>query len=175
MTLAPALESRVRADSGVAGHIRGRRFPAQKVTYVVLGLGVLGLVLFPVVMLVLQSLNVGVPSQIVPTVLGFTNFTAGTLTPTVLWQTLLVAALATVGALVIGTGLAWVVTRTDVPGRALIERLAQVPYYISPIVGALASGRCSRRRARDFSTRSSVRSVDPQLCSTHTPRGASHG
>ncbi len=49
-----------------------------------------------------------------------------------------VATAATAGGTVLGTALAWLVARTDVPGRAAWRTLLLVPYMIPPFIGALA-------------------------------------
>ncbi len=41
-------------------------------------------------------------------------------------------------ALVFGFVMAWILTRTNVPGRARFEQLMAVPYYVTPLLGALA-------------------------------------
>ena len=41
-------------------------------------------------------------------------------------------------ALVFGFVMAWILTRTNVPGRHLFEQLMAVPYYLTPLLGALA-------------------------------------
>ncbi len=48
--------------------------------------------------------------------------------------------MATVMAVVFGFTLAWILTRTAIPGRAMLERLMELPYYMTPLVGALAWG-----------------------------------
>ena len=58
----------------------------------------------------------------------------------VLVNTLLVAFGATIMAVVIGFVLAWILTRTNIPGRARLERLMELPYYMTPLVGAMAWG-----------------------------------
>ena len=58
----------------------------------------------------------------------------------VLWNTAFVAGLATVMAVGFGLLLAWILTRTAIPGRARLERLMELPYYMTPLVGALAWG-----------------------------------
>jgi iron(III) transport system permease protein len=56
----------------------------------------------------------------------------------VLVNTAVIAVMATVMAIVIGFSLAWILTRTNVPGREKLERLMELPYYMTPLVGALA-------------------------------------
>ena len=41
-------------------------------------------------------------------------------------------------ALVFGFLMAWILTRTNVPGRRMFEQLMTVPYYLTPLLGALA-------------------------------------
>ena len=54
------------------------------------------------------------------------------------WNTVVIAVMATVMAILIGFTLAWILTRTNVPGREKLERLMELPYYMTPLVGALA-------------------------------------
>ena len=54
------------------------------------------------------------------------------------WNTVVIAVMATVMAILIGFTLAWILTRTNVPGRDKLERLMELPYYMTPLVGALA-------------------------------------
>lgn len=49
-----------------------------------------------------------------------------------------VAISTTLGATVIGTLAAWVVTRTDVPGRSFLRAAFVLPFIIPPFIGALA-------------------------------------
>lgn len=53
-------------------------------------------------------------------------------------NTLFCGACTTVLSLVLGTSMAWIVTRTDIPGRGWFETLNLVPFFMSPYVGALA-------------------------------------
>ena len=55
-----------------------------------------------------------------------------------LGNTLFCGVCTTLLSLVLGTCMAWIVTRTDVPGRNLFEMLNLVPFFMSPYVGALA-------------------------------------
>ncbi len=56
----------------------------------------------------------------------------------VLGQTLWVCGLATVGATALGTGLAWVIARTDLPGKGFWRTVVLLPYMIPPFIGAIA-------------------------------------
>jgi iron(III) transport system permease protein len=41
-------------------------------------------------------------------------------------------------AVLFGFVVAWILTRTKVPGSTRLERLMELPYYMTPLVGALA-------------------------------------
>src|SRR5215475_14117674 len=97
------------------------------------------LVLLPLVFLVEESLNVGDPMAFPPREYGFRNFVAiFDEDINVLFNTVIIAVVATIMAILIGFTLAWILTRTSVPGRVLLERLMELPYYMTPLVGALA-------------------------------------
>jgi iron(III) transport system permease protein len=97
------------------------------------------LVLLPLVFLVEESLNVGDPMAFPPREFGLKNYVAiFDEDINVLFNTLIIAVMATIMAILIGFTLAWILTRTNVPGRELLERLMELPYYMTPLVGALA-------------------------------------
>jgi iron(III) transport system permease protein len=96
------------------------------------------LVLYPVFFLLQAALDVGDPQVRPPTAYGFGNFNGIFQYPQILLNTLTVSVAATVMALVFGFVMAWILTRTNVPGRHLFEQLMAVPYYLTPLLGALA-------------------------------------
>jgi iron(III) transport system permease protein len=98
------------------------------------------LVLYPVVFIVAESFNAGEPGVFPPEAVGLRNFAAISEDVDVLANTLLVAGVATVIAVTIGFVLAWILTRTNIPGRGRLERLMELPYYMTPLVGAMAWG-----------------------------------
>ncbi len=53
-------------------------------------------------------------------------------------HTITLSLVTTVGAALLGTCLAWLVARTDMPGRRVMETLLVVPILISPLLTALA-------------------------------------
>lgn len=53
-------------------------------------------------------------------------------------NTLVAGAGATLFSAVLGTALAWIVARTDLPGRRWFESLNLVPFFLSPYVGAMS-------------------------------------
>src|SRR3954468_18588697 len=96
------------------------------------------LVLYPVFFLLQAALDIGDPQVRPPTAYGLDNFSGLFQYPQILLNTLTVSIAATVMALVFGFVMAWILTRTNVPGRHLFEQLMAVPYYLTPLLGALA-------------------------------------
>jgi iron(III) transport system permease protein len=56
----------------------------------------------------------------------------------VLWNSLYVSLWTTAAGSLIGTGLAFLVARTDLPGRRVFRTALMLPYLIPPFIGALA-------------------------------------
>ena len=57
----------------------------------------------------------------------------------ILWliaRTMLLAALATLWAMILGLPPAWILTRTDLPGRRMLLAVAVLPLAIPPYIGA---------------------------------------
>jgi iron(III) transport system permease protein len=98
------------------------------------------LVIYPVFFLVTESLNLGESGLFPPEEMGFGNYANMIHDAKVLWNTAFVAGISTIMAILIGLVLAWILTRTAIPGRARLERLMELPYYMTPLVGALAWG-----------------------------------
>src|SRR4051812_35932046 len=96
------------------------------------------LVLYPVAYLLQAALNVGDPEARPPTAYGLDNYGGLLNYPQIALNTLSVSLAATVMALVLGFLMAWILTRTNVPGRKVFEQLMVVPYYLTPLLGALA-------------------------------------
>jgi len=97
-----------------------------------------GLVLYPMVFLAEEALNVGDPQEFPLQEWGLGNFAALGEDWHILANTGLVACLATVMAVIFGFVVAWILTRARVPGGSRLERLMELPYYMTPLVGALA-------------------------------------
>ena len=106
------------------------------------GIAVIGLVaafvLYPVYYLLQASLDVGDPETRPPTAYGLANYAALPRFSTIMGNTLFVACAATVMALVFGFLTAWILNRTNVPFRRTLEQAMAVPYYVTPLLGALA-------------------------------------
>ena len=123
----------------ISGEPFKRRRNWQAIITVVVLLVVGFLVVLPMVFLVEESLNTGDPMAFPPQEYGIRNYLAIFEEDiNVLWNTLIIAVMATVMAILIGFTLAWILSRTNVPGRAMLERLMELPYYMTPLVGALA-------------------------------------
>ena len=96
------------------------------------------LVLYPMYYLVQAALDVGDPSVRPPTQYGFDNFARLPDYSEIMFNTLEVAFAATAMALVFGFITAWILNRTDVPFRQTLEQAMAIPYYVTPLLGALA-------------------------------------
>src|SRR5215475_1868137 len=122
----------------------GFRWRARSTTAVevlasaIVAMACVALIVYPLFFLVAESINVGDPETFPPTSIGFDNFIDLSLGLTVLLNTAYVATAATVMAVAAGFVLAWVLSRTNVPGKAVLERLLEIPFYLTPLIGALA-------------------------------------
>jgi iron(III) transport system permease protein len=96
------------------------------------------LVLYPMVYLVILSANTGDPLTFPPESYGTDHYQDLFDSWHVIGNTAFVACIATLLAIVIGFLAAWTFTRTKLPGVRWLERLMQLPYYMTPLVGALA-------------------------------------
>ncbi len=95
-------------------------------------------VLYPIYYLLDASLDVGEADVRPPTAYGFDNFAALLNYQAIMLNTLMVAFAATIMALVFGFLTAWSLNRTNVPFQRTLEQLIAVPYYVTPLLGALA-------------------------------------
>lgn len=95
-------------------------------------------VLYPIYFLLQASFDVGLPDVRPPTAYGLDNFAKVLDYPTVLFNTLAVTFASTVMALLFGFVMAWILTRTNVPFKRTLDQLMTVPYYVTPLLGALA-------------------------------------
>jgi len=91
------------------------------------------LTIFPLLQLFVSSFKSGPDAD---AALTFNNYVRAFTNPTtyeLLWTTVSLAALRVAIAMVIGIFLAWVVTRTDTPGRKLIEVLIWIKFFTPPL------------------------------------------
>src|SRR5215475_3033795 len=85
----------------------------------------------PVVMLIVSSFNSAAPGQ--PTHYGFSNWSSAFENPgmrTAILNTLELGLVRTAIGLVVGIGLAWLIARTDLPGRRFFEFSMWVAFVI---------------------------------------------
>jgi iron(III) transport system permease protein len=111
---------------------------AQKVVGAVVTVIVAVLVLYPVVYLFQAAFSTGDPNVRPPEAYGLDNFALLPNYSEIMLNTLVVSFAATLMALVFGFVIAWILTRTNVPMRRTLEQLMAVPYYVTPLLGALA-------------------------------------
>ncbi|MEA2744573.1 MAG: iron(III) transport system permease protein [Acetobacteraceae bacterium] len=115
------------------------RFPSGQA---VAGIATIGItaafVIYPIFYLLQASLDVGDPEVRPPTAYGLDNFAALPRYSEIMLNTLFVAFAATAMALVFGFLTAWILNRTNVPFRRTLEQAMAVPYYVTPLLGALA-------------------------------------
>jgi iron(III) transport system permease protein len=115
-----------------------RRPQPQTIAMALVVLFCAGIVLYPIVYLVIESLNTGDAETFPPEAFGFDHYFNLIDDSRIIGNTAFVACIATILAVVLGFLIAWTLTRTRLPGRARLERLMQLPYYLTPLVGALA-------------------------------------
>ncbi len=99
---------------------------------------VAGFVLYPLYYLLQASFDVGLPDVRPPTAYGVANYAKVFDYPQIIWNTLVVTFASTVLALLFGFVSAWILTRTNVPFKRTLDQLMTVPYYVTPLLGALA-------------------------------------
>jgi len=99
---------------------------------------VAGVVLYPIYFLLQASFDVGDANVRPPSAYGLANYAKLFDYPQIIWNTLVVTFAATIMALLFGFLTAWVLTRTNVPFKRTLDQLMTVPYYVTPLLGALA-------------------------------------
>src|ERR1700710_1106172 len=128
--------------AGVHTMRTGRLWPSVPLGQTVFGLAAIvvtaGFVIYPVFYLLQAAFDTGEPEARPPTAYGFDNFAALPRYTEIMLNTLYVAFGATVMALVFGFLTAWILNRTNVPMRRTLEQAMAVPYYVTPLLGALA-------------------------------------
>ncbi|MGB3416443.1 MAG: iron ABC transporter permease [Mesorhizobium sp.] len=117
--------------------LKGELSVQQLTAYAALLVVVL-LVAYPMVYLIEVALRVSAPNE--PARYGLDNFSL-VFSPrnidTIL-NTIQLAVISTAIAIPCGFLAAWIIYRTDIPGKRFFERLFVLPYYVTPLVPALA-------------------------------------
>ena len=116
-----------------------RRFRSgPRLVSVLVGGAAAVLVLYPIAFLLQASLSVGDPQARPPEAYGLDNFADLPRYGHIFANTVSVAVAATAMAVVFGFVMGWILSRTNVPGRGALEQLMALPYYVTPLMGALA-------------------------------------
>jgi len=118
---------------------RARRFrPGPRLVSLLVGGAAAILVLYPIAFLLQASLSVGDPQARPPEAYGLDNYADLPRYGHIFANTLVVAVSASVMAVALGFVMSWILSRTNVPGRGGLEQLMALPYYVTPLMGALA-------------------------------------
>ena len=133
-----ALDSRAPISAPVAPSTSGRRVSAERLIMGAVVIVAVLLVAYPVMFLLQASLNVGRPDARPIVDYGLTNYLGIFNRVDWLFNTLYVSFFGTILAVTFGLVLAWIINRTNVPGVRYFEQLIILPFYITPLVGALA-------------------------------------
>jgi iron(III) transport system permease protein len=150
---------------------RVRRWQQQQIIAVVVLVVCAVLVLYPLAFLVAESFNTGDPQAFPPEEIGLANYIGIADDAHIIFNTLRVSLLATVLAVVFGFLLAWTLTRTNLPGRRTIERLLELPYYVTPLVGALAWAILAAPRSGFLNQVASAMGLGESFFNVYTPEG----
>jgi iron(III) transport system permease protein len=118
--------------------MRALSLPGLGVGLLLLLIGVL--TLYPLGMLVYGSLHTTPPGE--PGALSLEGYRAlaTSRNAAVLANTVGLSLVKTTLSMVLALGLAWIVARTDTPGRRTIEALVALPFFIPPVLTATAWG-----------------------------------
>src|SRR5215203_5952670 len=121
---------------GNPGRVAGPR-TRFRLEHFVMGFAILCLIVL--VVLPLLSLLLGsVRGEDGMSLDNFTEVMSGRLYVNALKNSLILGAWTGVFSLIIGVSLAWAVSRTDVPGKALIQMTASLSYLSPPFLTAIA-------------------------------------
>ncbi|HJS74258.1 MAG TPA: iron ABC transporter permease, partial [Vicinamibacteria bacterium] len=107
---------------------------------VLLVLVLAGLTLYPLLMLGYGSLHTTPPGERGEFSLAGYRSLGTARTATILANTVGISLVKTVLSMVLALGFAWIVARTDTPGRRTLEALIALPFFIPPVLTATAWG-----------------------------------
>jgi iron(III) transport system permease protein len=95
--------------------------------------------LYPIVMLLFGSMRDAPPGEAASfTLAAYREAYANASTYRVLLNSFLIASVKTVFAVILGVFFAWVVTRTNTPYARVLETLIALPFFVPPILTAMA-------------------------------------
>jgi iron(III) transport system permease protein len=128
------------APSYAGGWARLRQMlTVERVTCIVSIVPLVWLVLYPLTILFIGSIRTDLPMR--PGTFTLNNFVtlfADRANRTAILNTVVSSGIATVVAVVMGTGLAWITSRTATPLQRFFDNAFVIPYYLSPFIGAIA-------------------------------------
>jgi iron(III) transport system permease protein len=128
------------APSYAGGWARLRQWlTVERVTCIVSIVLLVWLVLYPLTILFIGSIRTDLPMR--PGTFTLNNFVtlfADRANRTAILNTVVSSGIATVVAVVMGTGLAWITSRTATPLQRFFDNAFVIPYYLSPFIGAIA-------------------------------------
>jgi iron(III) transport system permease protein len=128
------------APSYAGGWARLRQMlTVERVTCIVSIVLLVWLVLYPLAILFIGSIRTDLPMR--PGTFTLNNFVtlfADRANRTAILNTVVSSGIATVVAVVMGTGLAWITSRTATPLQRFFDNAFVIPYYLSPFIGAIA-------------------------------------
>jgi len=127
------------ARTGSARVTAGGRLAALVTSLPALGILIGGiLILGPMLAGVVRSLLVWHGDAVTVSLSNFIGLVSDARFYAAVGNTIVCGVGTTLISLALGTCMAWIVTRTDIPGRGWFETLNLVPFFMSPYVGALA-------------------------------------
>lgn len=128
-----------RSTHGSSGKDFWARMRAEYLTQGIVSWLVCLIILAPVLTILSRSLFTEESGQAV--VFTFANFVTAFTNDTILKaiRTTMIASIgSTLFATFFGISLAWLVVRTNVPGKGVLQVFNTIPFYLSPFVGAIA-------------------------------------
>jgi iron(III) transport system permease protein len=130
------------------------------------------LVALPVGFLIVAAFDVGDKATGGTFALGLSNFAVIPRYLDWLGNSFIVAVPATLLAVIAGLILAWIINRTTIPGAAIFEQLIYIPYFMPPIVGALAWSLLGAERTGIINqVYRAATGSEAALVNTHSPLG----
>jgi iron(III) transport system permease protein len=112
------------------------RFRPEGFAYLLLALVVGFVVLYPAYRLVWRSFHLGATATV--TFAPYRSLVTDARTRVAFAHTLVIGIVATAMATALGIALAWLVTRTDLPGARFFRLVFALPFYVPSFIGAIA-------------------------------------
>lgn len=122
----------------IAGDVRAS--PAQCVLWLLAVAGTVLLVVYPLGMFLAGSFRSAPWGEAGATwtMAGYVSAYTDPYTWKLVWNTLLIGAMTVVGVMTVAVGFAWLIIRTDVPFKPVLEVLVITPYFLPAIVSGVS-------------------------------------